>query len=147
MPPAYWLGRFQALHDRFRAENLDTDFLNSPALGQWYTTPIDDAPAVNDINSPGKSDELLAKKVFIHLEALCTNNEARKNLKAFQQAYARKMDCEALLPVGGTMVDSPSLMAKAERLLSGGRKGSFGASVLRKRSSMGMGLDNTIPAV
>lgn len=147
MPTAYWLGRFQSLHDRFRAENLDPDFLNSPAHGQWYNTPIDDDPAANDINNPGKSDELLAKKVFVHLEALCTTNEARKNLKAFQQAYARKMGCEALLPVGGTMADSPSLMAKAGRLLSGGRKGSLGAGVLKKRSSIGMAPDNTIPAV
>lgn len=147
MPTSYWLGRFQALHDRFRAENLDLDFRSSSALGKWYNISIIDAPVVNGINNPGESDELLAKKIFIYLESLCTNIEARKNLKVFQQAYARKMGCEALLPVGGTMVDSPSLMAKAGRLLSGGRRRSFGAGVLRKRSSMGMGFDNTMSAI
>ena len=32
MPTSYWLGRSQALHDRFRSDYLDPSFLGSPKL-------------------------------------------------------------------------------------------------------------------
>lgn len=85
-----------------------------------------------------RGEERLSKRVFTHLEALCMTNEARKSLKAFQQAYARKFACEALLPLGGCMVDrEPGFIAKAGRLFSGGRKSSFG--VARRRSALSVG--------
>lgn len=82
--------------------------------------------------------------MFTHLDALCITSEARKSLKAFQQAYARKFDCEALLPLGGCMVDrEQGFIARAGRLFSSGgggrgRKTSFGV-VTRKRSARGVG--------
>ncbi len=139
MPSSYWLGRFQALHDHFRAENLSQDFLDSPIARQWmYNT--DGNPTAGDENdSARKYEERLSKRCFTHLEALCMNNEAKKSLKVFQQAFARKVDCEALLPVGGSMADKESgLIAKAGRLFSGGRKSSFGM-IGRKRSMLGLG--------
>jgi hypothetical protein len=138
MPTSYWLGRFQALHDRFRADNLDPEYFNAPNARTWFTTSAASLITAGDTNDPEKSEERLCKKVFTHLEALCMNNEAKKSLKVFQQAYARKVSCEALLPVGGSMMDrEPSFIVKAGRLFSGGRKSSFG--VVRKRSSLGLG--------
>ena len=73
------------------------------------------------------------------------NAEARKSLKAFQQSYARRFDCEALLPAGGCMVDREpggGFIAKAGRLFSGGgRKSSFGVGGMpTRRSTLSMGL-------
>jgi len=66
-------------------------------------------------------------------------HEARKSLKAFQQAYARVFACEALLPVGGCMVDrEQGFIVKAGRLFSGGRESSFGG-MPRRRSILSMG--------
>ncbi|KAI5918091.1 hypothetical protein F4810DRAFT_693574 [Camillea tinctor] len=44
-------------------------------------------------------------RVFLHLEALCTTNEARSSLRAWQQTYARRVGKPNLLPQGGTMHD------------------------------------------
>ncbi|KAI0477240.1 hypothetical protein GGR56DRAFT_691637 [Xylariaceae sp. FL0804] len=45
------------------------------------------------------------RRAFVHLEALCTTAEARRSLRAWQQAYARRVGREALLPRGGSMRD------------------------------------------
>ena len=68
-------------------------------------------------------------------------SEARKSLKAFQQSYARRFACEALLPVDGCMVDREGgFIAKAGRLFSGGRrKSSFEVSMPRRRSGLSVG--------
>lgn len=137
MPPSYWLGRFQALHDRFRSDYLDPGFLDSPEKCKYWTAiPNDETDTEAEPTSSCKGDERLSKRVFTQLEALCTTNEARKSLKAFQQAYARKFECEALLPLGGCMVDrEPGFIAKAGRLFSGGRKSSSG---MMRRSTLSM---------
>ncbi|KAI1631633.1 hypothetical protein F4809DRAFT_657627, partial [Biscogniauxia mediterranea] len=45
------------------------------------------------------------RRVFLHLEALCTTSEARRSLHAWQQSYARRVGKPILLPRGGTMND------------------------------------------
>lgn len=50
-------------------------------------------------------DDERCKRVFVHLEAFCATDEARRSLFAFQQEYARKMRRPKLLPRGGTMGD------------------------------------------
>lgn len=52
-----------------------------------------------------EDEENRTRRVFLHLEALCTTSEARKSLRAWQQAYARRTGKEQLLPRGGTMED------------------------------------------
>lgn len=151
-PSAYWTGRFNSLHDRFLAECLTPNNMQS-LLG----SQADNAAARNQQIQPhllreiqytrfntrlppsatsaailqqtggnrlgGDKDrnqtsathaanaELLlddderCKRVFIHLEAFCATDEARKSLFAFQQEYARKMRRPKLLPRGGTMGD------------------------------------------
>ncbi|KAI0394867.1 hypothetical protein F5Y17DRAFT_457456 [Xylariaceae sp. FL0594] len=47
-----------------------------------------------------------AQRIFKHLESLCTADEARKSLRAWQQSYARREGKWCLLPEGGTMFDS-----------------------------------------
>jgi hypothetical protein len=92
-------------------------------------------PTAYDQSEYQRAEEKLAKRVFVHLEALCLTNEARKSLKSFQQAYARHIDCEALLPIGGCMVDKESVLVRAGRLLANGRKSSFG---LVRKASVGV---------
>ncbi|KAI1502195.1 hypothetical protein F5X99DRAFT_427565 [Biscogniauxia marginata] len=46
-----------------------------------------------------------SRRVFLHLEALCTTDEASRSLRAWQQGYARRMGKANLLPRGGTMED------------------------------------------
>lgn len=152
-PSAYWTGRFNSLHDKFLAECLTSNNLQS-ILGAH----ADDAKARNQQLQPhllretqytrfntrlppsatsaailqqtggggglgGVKDrnESLAmhaadakllldddercKRVFVHLEAFCATDEARRSLFAFQQEYARKMRRPKLLPRGGTMGD------------------------------------------
>ena len=41
-----------------------------------------------------------ARRVFLHLEALCITNEAKKSLHTWQYSYARRMGKECLLPKG-----------------------------------------------
>lgn len=148
MPTNYWLGRFQCLNDQFRAEHLEPDLLDSPELRQWYTSTENSAglsssgSSNGDAMTPTVGEEILAKKVFLHLEALCLNNEATKSFKAFQLVYARKLNCAALLPPGGTLTNSMGPMARAGRLFSGGAK-KAGTGHVRKRSSVATSIGET----
>lgn len=79
--------------------------------------------------------ERTAKRVFVYLDSLCVTEEARKSLWAFQQAYARQILCEALLPLGGTMVAKESVLTRASRLFGGGNKSSFNLGRNRRNSA------------
>lgn len=140
-PPSYWVGRYVALHDRFRSEILTPTYLDSSKLRTWCQEAPDvpddfpedqPYPTLHDQTEYERDAEKLARRVFVHLEALCLTNEARKSLKAFQQAYARQVDCEALLPIGGCMVDKESVLVRAGRMLANRRKSSNG--LVRKAS-------------
>ncbi|RYP83090.1 hypothetical protein DL770_005431 [Monosporascus sp. CRB-9-2] len=72
-------------------------------------------------------------RAFRHLEALCATGEARRNLHAWQQTYARRVDCEALLPRGGSMDDHSAGGGWVGRLLGAG---GVGVGVGGKRTSM-----------
>lgn len=50
-------------------------------------------------------DDERCRRVFVHLEAFCATEEARRSLFAFQQDFARKERRPKLLPKGGTMGD------------------------------------------
>lgn len=43
------------------------------------------------------------RRVFVHLEASCATDEARRSLRLWQQDYARKTGRKKLLPEGGSM--------------------------------------------
>ncbi|RYO97139.1 hypothetical protein DL765_011308 [Monosporascus sp. GIB2] len=74
-----------------------------------------------------------SQRVFQHLEALCATNEARRSLHAWQQTYARRVDCEALLPCGGSIEDHRGGGGGwVGRLLGGG---GVGIGVTGKRNS------------
>ncbi|CAJ2504823.1 Uu.00g122170.m01.CDS01 [Anthostomella pinea] len=72
-----------------------------------------------------------SRRIFFHLEALCTSNEARRSLHSWQQTYARRMGKESLLPRGGCMEDKEREKEKGwmGRLLGNtgahGKRGSF----------------------
>jgi len=55
---------------------------------------------------------------------LCATNEAKKSLRDWQQAYAREVGKEELLPRGGSMVDKElRWVVRVGRVISGGLGG------------------------
>ncbi|KAJ1337806.1 hypothetical protein MN608_00662 [Microdochium nivale] len=86
---------------------------------------------------PLEDEDVRCRRVFQHLETMCKTSEARKSLRAWQQAYARRVGKENLLPAGGSMEDR----GWVGRLLSSSTsvsKGLVHASAFhrRKRSSV-----------
>lgn len=151
-PSAYWSGRFNSLHDKFLADCLTPNNLQSILAAQaeqskarnqqlqphllretQYTRfntrlpPSATSAAILQQTGGGGlggvkdrneslakhaadaelllDDDERCKRVFVHLEAFCATDEARRSLFAFQQEYARKMRRPKLLPRGGTMGD------------------------------------------
>lgn len=72
------------------------------------------------------------RRIFVHLKAMCVNNEAKKSLHSFQQDYARKMKRECLLPRGGSM-EGRTLVSR----IFGARRSS-GTTVLGNAGSVGL---------
>lgn len=70
--------------------------------------------------SSTNDEDARCRRVFDHLDSLCTTAEARRSLHVWQQAYARRHGRPSLLPEGGSM-EEKGLMAKI-----------FGSSVARR---------------
>ncbi|KAK3332203.1 hypothetical protein B0T19DRAFT_482538 [Cercophora scortea] len=95
-----------------------------------------DATALTD-------DTNRARRVFLHLDALCVTDAARRSLHTWQQGYARQMQAPTLLPRGGTMRDAhyKRLSASAFRFVKAAASGSIGGgSGAARKSSGGEGL-------
>lgn len=67
-------------------------------------------------------DDERCRKVFVHLEAFCATDEARKSLRLWQQDYARKTGRKKLLPEGGSM-DERAVGSYLTRIIGGRRMG------------------------
>ncbi|UKZ49880.1 hypothetical protein TrVGV298_004133 [Trichoderma virens] len=140
---AYWSGRFVALHDRFSSENLAADARESrrsladsfsaqtktPYTSLYQRTshlPTSTTTSalktlMTSSNTPSVTEEeARCRRIFDHLDSLCTTTEARRSLHAWQQTYARRHGRPSLLPEGGSM-EERGFMAKI-----------FGSSVIRK---------------
>ncbi|KAK5995294.1 hypothetical protein PT974_03695 [Cladobotryum mycophilum] len=135
---AYWSGRFVALNDRFSSENLTLNAASSSmsndtqSLRQLQSTnetpysnlyqrtahlphssttsalkTMPSAPVVPAVTE----DDIRCRRIFAHLNSLCTTPEAKRSLCSWQQAYARRHGRACLLPEGGSMEDK-GLMAK-----------------------------------
>ncbi|KAI9746728.1 MAG: hypothetical protein M1818_000443 [Claussenomyces sp. TS43310] len=117
-------------------ENSDTgpSATDSPAQRKRNLN-TGEIPTTSATTAPDRKQ--LAQQVFMQLGTQCRTDEARKSLRAFQQAFARRVQCEDLLPPGGSMVDKGSVFAKAGRLFSGSRKSSFGLGRGRRDSAAG----------
>ncbi|KAI1823796.1 hypothetical protein F4861DRAFT_302865 [Xylaria intraflava] len=72
------------------------------------------------------------RRIFSHLDALCTTSEARVSLREWQQGYARRVGKESLLPKGGTMRGATKELTWVGRLLTGNSRS------LMKRGSLGL---------
>lgn len=128
----YWSGRFMALQDRFSSENLTKASLSSssskiedrwqtrlPVSGRQslttsqnrltYLAPSNTTSALTTITynprlrPPEDGEDVKCKRIFSHLESLCTTSEAKLSLHSWQQAYARRHKRPRLLPEGGCM--------------------------------------------
>jgi hypothetical protein len=133
MTNSYWCGRFRALCDRFHDETLllspeatkqyvtdDSDGSNSisppssPSLSCKEThkskqaSELGGSTILPHSRMSDKKDEEQDKRssqAFLHLQSLCTTNEARRSLWEFQLHFAR-IECKSyLLPKGGKMED------------------------------------------
>lgn len=120
MPQSYWAGRYRTLDDKFHSENFDIDYLESP----------DVLAALRDIEKQGESfeddnmsnsDQLRYRRVFAVLETHCKTPDAKKSLWSFQQAYARNLKCQQLLPVGGTIQEKENIFSRAGRFFNRNR--------------------------
>jgi hypothetical protein len=133
MPNSYWCGRFQALSDRFHNEVLEASLKDHLLFKQFMqkssVSPIPDVStnkSIVAINIKGKlykdetedsfhnttekflkeEDDRRSKRVFMHLEALCHTNDAKRSLWEWQLTFARIEKKEKLLPHGGRMTDT-----------------------------------------
>jgi hypothetical protein len=155
---SYWCGRFQALSDRFHSEVLmDSEMLqqhimidsSSPSCtpassvkgrcNHKSRTLEQDGQNLSPSTMAGKrfveAQDRRSTRAFLHLQALCTTNEARKSLWNFQLLFARMRDKPNLLPKGGKMTDDRgSWIGRVSRAMTGATNTGFG-----QRSAMGMG--------
>ncbi|KAI9860222.1 MAG: hypothetical protein M1824_003222 [Vezdaea acicularis] len=86
---SYWAGRFVALYDRFRTEDM-----NNP------DGSVRDKAVVPALYGGPKmtADEKRIKRAFIHLRSLCLNEGAKKSLEQFQFEWAVKNDYPSVIP-------------------------------------------------
>jgi hypothetical protein len=129
-PNSYWCGRFQALSDRFHTEVLDACLLDSEMLQQYVAASSSSPPPSNSkgrgkakskgVKETEETQKILhstttdnitedhdrrSNRAFVHLQALCTTNEAKNSLWQFQLLFARMEGKPKLLPSGGKMSD------------------------------------------
>ncbi|KAI9758874.1 MAG: RNA polymerase II transcription factor B 52 kDa subunit [Chaenotheca gracillima] len=134
-PLSYWCGRFAALNDRFRSSDLSLAIKDLPVCDE--SSDEDDGSDNGALNEArvsqrtnGKEavkhqtkklnhDEIRVRRVFIHLYSLCSTEEARISLKAFQQQYLQR--------------EGKGPTSKEARL--GGRSNLFGRMMGRKISN------------
>ncbi|KZL82443.1 hypothetical protein CI238_03178 [Colletotrichum incanum] len=154
-PSAYWTGRFLSLQDRFQGESLQDKTLSTfvtahaskatvlaqqrevyqrrgnlplsttTALDRYGIAAIQEAERLSD-------EDNRCLRIFLHLDALCGTPEAQKSLHVWQQAYARRMRRDALLPQGTSM--EKGFVA---RLFGGSSRRSLGASRSGKETTKG----------
>jgi hypothetical protein len=130
----YWSGRFVSLHDRFHNELLTDESLaiiteaskpKPPKQNSHRLLHLSGSRTMANLthNAVHREAELLSdddnrcRRVFLHLDALCATDEAKRSLHVWQQDYARRTGRECLLPPRGAMEDR-GLM---QRLFSGGK--------------------------
>lgn len=150
----YWSGRFMALHDRVSSESFAkySSSCTSPKTENgWqsrlalprghsvtatqnrltYLAPSNTTSALTTITyNPRLSqyedeDDSKCKRIFSHLESLCTTTEAKASLHSWQQTYARRYSRPKLLPEGGCMYDKSRnrfLVGVGHRFKSGERR-------------------------
>ncbi|KFY21835.1 hypothetical protein V493_07074 [Pseudogymnoascus sp. VKM F-4281 (FW-2241)] len=121
MPQSYWAGRYRTLDDKFRSENFDIDYLESPAILEALRETEKEGYSSDDDGSMSNADQLRCRRVFAVLETHCKTPDAKKSLWSFQQAYARNLKCQQLLPLGGTFQEKENIFSRAGRFFNRNR--------------------------
>ncbi|OBT64064.1 hypothetical protein VE03_06724 [Pseudogymnoascus sp. 23342-1-I1] len=112
MPQSYWAGRYRTLDDMFHSEDFDIDYLGSPAVLEALIQIEREGESFEDDNM-SSADQLRYRRVFAVLETHCKTTDAKKSLWSFQQAYARNLKCQQLLPAGGTIQEKENIFFRA----------------------------------
>lgn len=90
-----------------------------PKLPPSTTTVAPAQPSYEAVAALLVDEDNRARRIFLHLGTLCTTSEAHASLWQWQQAYARSVQKESLLPEGGTMKDKARELSWVNRLLPG----------------------------
>ncbi|KAI9846543.1 MAG: hypothetical protein M1830_007442 [Pleopsidium flavum] len=114
-PYSYWCGRFSALNDRFRMEDISDSSTTLCTDSSSHTNHHPMSPKVDD-------EERRIRRVFIHLNSLCLTEEAKASLREFQIAFEKKEAKGLMAGVAGdaSLREKTSFFDK----LMGKRKGS-----------------------
>ena len=120
MPQSYWAGRYRTLDDQFHSEDFDIDYLESPAILAALREIENQGESFEDDNM-SSADQLRYRRVFAVLETHCKTPDAKKSLWSFQQAYARNLKCQHLLPAGGTIQEKENILSRAGKFFSRNR--------------------------
>jgi hypothetical protein len=120
MPQAYWAGRYRTLDDKFHSEDFDIDYLESPAILEALREIEKEGGSFLD-DDMSNADQLRYRRVFAVLETHCKTPDAKKSLWSFQQAYARNLKSEHLLPVGGSIQEKENIFSRAGKFFSRSR--------------------------
>ncbi|ELR06656.1 hypothetical protein GMDG_00273 [Pseudogymnoascus destructans 20631-21] len=120
MPQAYWAGRYRTLDDKFHSEDFDIDYLESPAILEALREIEKQGGSFED-DDMSNADQLRYRRVFAVLETHCKTPDAKKSLWSFQQAYARNLKSEHLLPVGGSIQEKENIFSRAGKFFSRSR--------------------------
>jgi hypothetical protein len=154
---SYWCGRLQALSDKDNSSIFNTCLEDEKLYQQFVKTTPRSSPSSKSksrvkssveearlrlLLRDAKIEDLIHKeenrmaRVFIHLQALCTTNEAKKSLWQFQLYYARIENNPQFLPSGGKMTNG--FLGRMSRSVVGGITGSNAAN-LNRRNGNGLG--------
>lgn len=120
MPQSYWAGRYRTLDDKFRSENFEIDYLESPVILEALKEIEKKGESFEDDNM-SNADQIRYRRVFAVLETHCKTPDAKKSLWSFQQAYARNLKCQQLLPAGGTIQEKENLFSRAGKFFTRNR--------------------------
>ncbi|KFZ09225.1 hypothetical protein V501_05667 [Pseudogymnoascus sp. VKM F-4519 (FW-2642)] len=120
MPQAYWAGRYRTLDDKFHSEDFDIDYLESPAILEALREIENEGGSFED-DDMSNADKLRYRRVFAVLETHCKTPDAKKSLWSFQQAYARNLKSENLLPIGGSIQEKENIFSRAGKFFSRSR--------------------------
>ncbi|KAL2048684.1 hypothetical protein N7G274_000596 [Stereocaulon virgatum] len=80
----WWLGRYTALHDRFRTSSLPSPPCSPMTRDRTSPSPAPSFSSTDSLSQPMHDDARRTRRVYIHLRSLCMTDEAKQSLDDFK---------------------------------------------------------------